>query len=179
MDWNALGVHAQQHVRRTLRTAPPPTVDDLAREVVVRLFRYSRREKLVRPEELVGTLARVVCRDHVRRRAGVRAMLNAIPDADGPLELPPPDPEQESGVDMLELFRFVVLEHFRQHDPACHELATEFFTEQSWSSVARRMQVHPRTIIRRWSSGMEQIRELAYTQRGPVWEWARAAGLVA
>jgi hypothetical protein len=84
----------------------------------------------------------------------------------------------EAGVDMLELFRFVVLEHFKQHDTPCLELAAEFFAEQSWTAVAKRLQVRHVTVIRRWSTCMQQVRELAYAQRGPVWEWAREARIV-
>ena len=144
----------------------------------MRLFRYTQRDPRVRPDELVATLARLVCRDHARRRLGARGLLHVVPDTDAPLELPPPDPDRDAAVDMLELFRFVVLEHFRQHDPASHELAEAFFAEQSWLSVARRMQLPTHKVIRRWSDGAAEIRELAYTQRGPVWEWARAAGVV-
>jgi hypothetical protein len=50
---------------------------------------------------------------------------------------------------MLQLFRFVVLEHFKQHDCPCHELATDFFAELSWASVARRLQVRHNTVIKR------------------------------
>ena len=89
MDWNALHQHARQLVHRTLRTADPATVDDLAREVAVRLFRYAQRDPRVRPDELVATLARLVCRDHVRRRLGARGLLHVVPDTDAPLELPP------------------------------------------------------------------------------------------
>ena len=132
----------------------------------------------MRPEELVAALARLVCRDHVRRRLGTRAALALSTDADAPLELPPPDPEHDAAVDMLELFRFVVLEHFRQHDPARHELAEAFLEEQSWLNVARRLQLPAHKVIRAWSDCAAEIRELAYTQRGPVWEWARRSGLV-
>jgi hypothetical protein len=44
--------------------------------------------------------------------------------------------------------------------------------------VARRLQVRHNTVIKRWSRCMVQIRELAYSQRGPVWEWAREARIV-
>ena len=79
---------------------------------------------------------------------------------------------------MLDLFRFVVLEHLKQHDAPCHELAMDFYSEPSWTAVARRLQVRHVTVIRRWSRCMEQVRELAYAQRGPVWEWAREARIV-
>jgi len=178
MDWGELHEQAKQHVRRTLRSADPSTVDDLAREVAVRLYRLAQRDPRARPGELLAALAQVVSRDHVRRRMGARGLLSAVADGGAPLELPPPDPAHDAAVDMLELFRFVVLEHFRQHDAASHELAEAFFEEQSWSNVARRLQLPTHKVIRRWSDGAAQVRELAYTQRGPVWEWARAAGIV-
>jgi hypothetical protein len=105
-----------------------------------------------------------VCVDHVRRSVGEKAVAG--------------DGASAIGVDMLELFRFVVLEHFKQHDAPCHELAEEFFAELSWTAVARRAQLRHSTVIRRWSRCTEQIRELAYAQRGPLWEWARAARIV-
>jgi DNA-directed RNA polymerase specialized sigma24 family protein len=178
LDWNALRAYALQRIRRRLRFAPAMTTEDLAQEVMVTLFRLSQREKLVNAEALTTTLVHRVCVDHVRRMRGPTGRLDPLPDTDTPWELPAPDPSQEIGTDMLELFRFIVLEHFRQHDSPCHELATEFFAEQSWSNVARRMQLRHNTVIKRWSRCMEQIRELAYTQRGPVWEWARQARIV-
>src|SRR5262249_53978244 len=99
-------------------------------------------------------------------------------ESDTRLELPAQDPEHQVSPDMLDLFRFVVLEHFKQNDAPCHELAVQFFAEQSWSTVARELQLKHNTVIKRWSRCMEPIRGLAYTQRGRVWEWARDAGLV-
>jgi hypothetical protein len=178
IDWKALRAFALQRVRRKLRFAPAPTIEDLAQEVMVTLFRLSQRERLVNPEALTTTLVHRVCVDHVRRMRGPSGRLDPLPETDAPLELPAPDPAHEVGADMLELFRFVVIEHFKQHDAPCHELATDFFAEQSWSMVARRLQVRHNTVIKRWSRCMEQVRELAYSQRGPVWEWARDARIV-
>ena len=165
-------------MRRKLKSLPEDTVEDLAREAMVTLYRLSRRETLVNPDALATTLVDRVCVDHVRRRRGPSARLDARPEKDARLELPAESPGIEADVDMLELFRFVVLEHFHQHDAPCHELATEFFTELSWSALARRRQLRHSTVIKRWSACMEQIRELAYAQRGPVWEWARQARIV-
>lgn len=142
------------------------------------LFRLSQRETLVNAEALATTLVHRVCVDHVRRMRGPAGRLDPLPDSGGPLELPAPESAQAIAVDMLELFRFLVLEHFKQHDVPCHELATDFFAELSWSSVARRMQLRHNTVIKRWSRCMQQIRDLAYTQRGPVWDWAREARIV-
>jgi DNA-directed RNA polymerase specialized sigma24 family protein len=178
IDWKALRAHALQGVRRKLRFTPAGTIEDLAQEVMVTLFRLSQRERLVNPEALTTTLVHRVCVDHVRRMRGPTGRLDPLPDGDSPLELPAQDPSHEVGADMLELFRFVVLEHFKQHDAACHELATDFFAELSWSTVARRLQLRHNTVIKRWSRCMEQVRELAYSQRGPVWEWAREARIV-
>ena len=178
LDWKTLRAFALQRVRRRLRFAPATTTEDLAQEVMVTLFRLSQREPLINPEALVTTLANRLCVDHVRRMRGPTGRLDPLPESDTPLELPAQDPAHEVGADMLELFRFVVLEHFKQHDVPCHELAALFFAEQSWSSVARQQQLKHNTVIKRWSRCMEQIREVAYTQRGPVWEWAREAGIV-
>ena len=164
-------------MRRKVRSAPPDTLEDLAREAMVTLFRLSRRESLANPDTLAATLVDRVCADHVRRLRGAAGRLDAL-DADTPLAPPAGDAAVEAGVDMLELFRFVVLEHFKQHDTPCLELAAEFFAEQSWTAVARRLQIRHITVIRRWSKCMEQVRELAYAQRGPVWEWARQARIV-
>jgi len=165
-------------VRRKLRFTPATVTEDLAQEVMVTLFRLSQREPLLNPDALVTTLANRICVDHVRRMRGPTGRLDPLPESDSPLELPARAPASEVGADMLELFRFVVLEHFRQNDAPCHDMATQFFAEQSWSHVARQQQLKPNTVIKRWSRCMEQIREMAYTQRGPVWEWAREANLV-
>jgi DNA-directed RNA polymerase specialized sigma24 family protein len=164
-------------VRRKLRTAPPDTLEDLAREAMVTLFRLSRRGALADADALAATLVDRVCADHVRRLRGPAGRLDAL-DADVTLAPPPGAAATVAGVDMLELFRFVVLEHFKQHDTPCLELAAEFFAEQSWTAVAKRLQVRHVTVIRRWSTCMQQVRELAYAQRGPVWEWAREARIV-
>ena len=152
-------------------------LEDLAREAMVTLFRLSRREALANPETLAATLVDRVCLDHVRRMRGPAGRLDPL-DGDVPLSATAGDAAGEPGVDMLELFRFVVLEHFKQHDSPCQELAAEFYAEQSWAAVARRLQLRHTTVIRRWSRCMEQVRELAYVQRGPVWEWARQARIV-
>lgn len=166
-----------ERVRRKLRSAPPDTLEDLAREAMVTLFRLSRREALANPDALAATLVDRVCMDHVRRLRGPAGRLDAL-EQDAPLPATAGGTSGEAGVDMLELFRFVVLEHFKQHDAPCQELAAEFYAEQSWAAVARRLQLRHTTVIRRWSTCMEQVRELAYAQRGPVWEWARQARIV-
>ena len=109
---------------------------------------------------------------------GPSGRLDPLADSGEPLELPAPDLSQEMPADMLELFRFVVLEHFRAHDVPCHELATEFFAEQSWAAVAGRLGLKHNTVIKRWSRCMAQVRALASTHQGPVWDWARAARVV-
>ena len=177
-DWKALRAFALQGLRRKLRATPASTIEDLAQEVMVTLFRLSQQEKLLNPEALTTTLVHRVYVDHVRRMRGPTGRLVPLPESDSPLELPSPDPGDEVGVDMLQLFRFVVLEHFKQHDAPCHALAADFFGELSWAAVARRLQVRHNTVIKRWSRCMVQIRELAYSQRGPVWDWARKAGIV-
>jgi len=164
-------------VRKKLRYVPPDTLEDLAREAMVTLFRLSRRESLANAETLAATLVDRVCVDHVRRLRGPAGRLDTLLDADAPLK-PPDGAAATTGVDMLELFRFIVLEHFKQHDAPCQELAAEFFAEQSWTAVAKRLQIRHVTVIRRWAHCMKQIRELAYAQRGPVWEWARQARIV-
>ena len=177
-DWDTLRAYTLHRIRGRLRFTPAETLEDLAQEVMVTMFRLSRREPLLNPEALATTLAHRVCVDHVRRMRGPSGRLDPLPESDTPLELPAPDPLQDVPADMLELFRFVVLEHFRVHDVLCHELAAEFFAEQSWSVVAARHGLKHNTVIKRWSRCMEQVRELARSQRGPVWEWARDARVV-
>lgn len=177
-DWDTLRAYALHRIRGRLRFAPAETLEDLAQEVMVTLFRLSQRETLLNAEALVTTLVHRVCVDHVRRMRGPAGRLDPLPDGDSPLELPAPDPSQAVPADMLELFRFVVLEHFRTHDVPCHALAGEFFAEQSWSTVAEHLGLKHNTVIKRWSRCMEQVRELARSQRGPMWEWARAARVV-
>jgi DNA-directed RNA polymerase specialized sigma24 family protein len=178
LDWQALRAYALQRIRGRLRFAPAETLEDLAQEVMVVIFRLSQREPLLNPEAMATTLVHRVCVDHVRRMRGPSGRLDPLPDSDAPLELPAPDPSQDVPADMLELFRFVVLEYFRAHDVPCHTLAADFFAEQSWSTVAQRIGLKHNTVIKRWSRCMEQVRELAQSQRGPVWEWARAARVV-
>ena len=177
-DWDTLRAYALHRIRGRLRFAPAETLEDLAQEVMITLFRLSQREALVNPEALATTLVHRVCVDHVRRMRGPSGRLDPLPDSDTPPELPAADPDLDVPADMLELFRFVVLEHFRVHDVLCHELAAEFFAEQSWSVVAARHGLKHNTVIKRWSRCMEQVRELARSQHGTVWEWARAARVV-
>lgn len=177
-DWHALRAFTLQRIRGRLRFTPAETLEDLAQEVMVTLFRLSQREPLLNPEALATTLVHRVCVDHVRRMRGPSGRLDPLPDSDTPLELPAADPSQEVTADMLELFRFVVLEHFRTSDVPCRELAVDFFAEQNWSAVASRLGLKHNTVIKRWSRCMEQVRQLALSQHGPVWEWARAARVV-
>jgi hypothetical protein len=178
LDWEALRAYTLQRVRGRLRFAPAETLEDLVQEIMVTLFRLSQRETLLNPEAMATTLVHRVCVDHVRRMRGPSGRLDPIPDSGDPLELPAPDPSQDVPGDMLELFRFVVLEQFRTQDVPCHELAVEFFAEQNWSVVSERLGLKHNTVIKRWSRCMDQIRELAKSQSGPVWEWARAAQVV-
>jgi len=177
-DWVVLRAYALHRIRGRLRFAPAETLEDLAQEVMVTLFRLSQRETLLNPEALATTLVHRVCVDHVRRMRGPTGRLDPLPEADTPFELPSPDPSHEVPADMLELFRFVVLEHFRVNDVPCHTLAVDFFAEQSWSAVAERLGLKHNTVIKRWSRCMEQVRELARSQHGPMWEWARAARIL-
>lgn len=177
-DWDTLRAYVLKRIRGRLHFAPAETLEDLAQEVMVTLWRCSQREPLLNPEALATTLVHRVCVDHVRRMRGPTGRLDPLPDHDSAFELPAPDPSLEVTADMLELLRFVVLEHFRMHDVPCHALAAEFFAEQSWSAVAERLGVRHNTVIKRWSRCMEQVREIARLERGPVWEWARAARLV-
>lgn len=178
IDWDALRALALQRLRSRLRFTPSETLEDLAQEILVTLFRLSQREVLVNAEALATTVTHRVCVDHVRRMRGPTGRLEPLPPPDSPLEPPAADPSQAPGPDMLELFRFVVLAHFEAHDASCRELAGPFFEEQNWAEVARRMGLKHNTVIKRWSRCMEQVRELVRTQRGPVWEWARAARVV-
>lgn len=177
-DWPALRAYAVRRIRGRLRFAPSETVEDLAQEVMVTLFRLSQRETLVNAEAFATTLVHRVCVDHVRRMRGPAGRLDALPDSGTPLECPAPDPSQEVPADMLELFRFVVLEHFAREDAPCHELAREFFAEHSWSAVAERLGLRHNTAIKRWSRCMERMRGWARSEQGPLWEWARSAGVV-
>lgn len=167
-----------RRVRGRLRFAPSEVVEDLAQEVMVRLFQISQREPLLNAEALATTLVHRICVDHVRRMRGPSGRLDPLPESDGALELPGADPAHEVSVDMLEMFRFVVVEHFRTHDAPCQELASDFFAELNWSAVAVRLGLKHNTVIKRWSRCMDQIRHLASSQHGPLWEWARAAGVV-
>ena len=135
-DWPSLRAYALRRIRGRLRFAPAETIEDLAQEVLVTLFRLSQRETLMNPEALATTLVHRVCVDHVRRMRGPAGRLDPLPDSGSPLEWPAADPSDEVAADMLELFRFVVLEHFQAHDAPCLELARDFFAEQSWSTVS-------------------------------------------
>ena len=177
-DWQALRAYALRRIRGRLRFAPAETIEDLAQEVLVTLFRLSQRETLANPEAFATTLIHRVCVDHVRRMRGPAGRLEPLPDAGAPLEMPAPDPSQQVSADMLELFRFVVLEHFARHDAPCHELAREFFAEHSWSVVAAHLGLRHNTAIKRWSRCMERVRGWARTEHGPLWEWARSAGVI-
>jgi DNA-directed RNA polymerase specialized sigma24 family protein len=178
LDWQALRAYVLRRIRGRLRFAPAETIEDLAQEVLVTLFRLSQREALANPEAFATTLVHRVCVDHVRRMRGPAGRLEPLPDSGAPLEMPAPDPAQEVSADMLELFRFVVLEHFERQDAACHQLAREFFAEHSWSAVAERLGLRHNTAIKRWSRCMERVRGWARTEHGPLWEWARSAGVI-
>lgn len=177
-DWNTLRAYALHRIRGRLRFASAETLEDLAQEVMITLYRLSQREPLANPEAMATTLLHRVCVDHVRRMRGPSGRLDPLPDADGPMELPAAAPSEDVPPDMLELFRFVVLEHFRVHDAPCRVLAVEFFAEHNWSAVAAQLGIKHNTVIKRWSRCMAQVRRLVDSQHGPLWEWARAARVV-
>ena len=178
VDWKHVRQLVLQRIRGRLRFSSAESIEDLAQEVLVRMFRLSQREPLENPEALATTMVHRICVDHVRRMRGPTGRLDPLPEADGPLELPAPDPEHEVSVDMLEMFRFVVIEHFRANDVPCHALAVDFFAELNWSAVSERLGLKHNTVIKRWSRCMEQMRQLASSQSGPLWDWARTAGMV-
>lgn len=178
LDWIQLRQLILQRIRSRLRFTPSETLEDLAQEVLVRMFRLSERESIDNPEALATTLVHRICVDHVRRMRGPRGRMESLPEGDSPLELPAPDPGQDISVDMLEMFRFVVVEHFKSNDQPCHDLALDFFAELNWAVVSERLGLKHNTVIKRWSRCMEQVRQLAATQSGPLWNWARDAGMV-
>lgn len=178
LDWDGLRGLALRRLRARLRFTSQETLEDLAQEVIVILFRMSRRETIQNAEALVTTLCHRTCVSHIRRMHGPTGRLEALPEGDSPHELPAPDPAQEVGADMLELFRFVVTEHFRSNDAGCLELANEFFAEHNWATVAERLGLKHNTVIKRWSRCMETVRSIARSGSGPVWEWARAVQIV-
>jgi DNA-directed RNA polymerase specialized sigma24 family protein len=173
-EWEALHQVARQSIHSRLRTLSAGTVEDLSREVLVTLFRLSRHARLVDPEALIHTLAHRVCVDHVRRQRGPSGRLDPVPDAGTPLEPASADAASGMPADMLELFRFLVLERFRDLDFPCQELAKRFYVEQSWSAVAEQMGLRHPTVIKRWARCIQQIRRLVRTQKGRLWEWARS-----
>ena len=176
-DWEALRLLAMQRIRAQVRSVSAAVLEDLTQELLVTLFRLSRRERLVHPEALVGTLAHRVCVDHVRRGRGPAGRLDPVPDSGSALGPLASGPLRAAPVDLLELLRFLVLEHLREQDASCQELASMFYAEQSWSSVAEQLGIRHHTVIKRWSRCTVRVRKLVSTQQGPVWEWARSAGL--
>lgn len=177
-DWQALRAYALRRIRGRLRFAPAETVEDLTQEVLVTIFRLSQRETIENPEAFATTLVHRVCVDHVRRMHGPAGRLEPLPEPGAPLDLPAPDPSHEVSADMMELFRFVVIESFERQDAPCAELAREFFAEHSWSTVAEHLGIRHNTAIKRWSRCMERVRGWARSEQGPLWEWARSAGVV-
>lgn len=177
-DWESLRAYALRRIRGRLRFASAETVEDLAQEVLVTIFRLSQREPIENAEAFATTLVHRICVDHVRRMHGPAGRLEPLPEPGAPLDLPAPDPSHEVSADMLELFRFVVIESFERQDAPCAELAREFFAEHSWSAVAEHLGIRHNTAIKRWSRCMERVRGWARTEQGPLWEWARSAGVV-
>ena len=175
-EWEALHQVARQEIRARLRTLSAGTVEDLSREVLVTLFRLSRRERLVDPEALIHTLAHRVCVDHVRRQRGPAGRLDPVADAEAPPQPAGSGAATDMPVDLLELFRFFVVERFRELDFPCQELAKRFYVEQSWSTVAEQMGLRHPTVIKRWARCMLQVRRLVRSQQGRLWEWARSVG---
>ena len=173
-EWEALHQVARHSIRARLRSIPADTVEDLSREVLVTLFRLSRRERLVDPAALLHTLTHRVCVDHVRRQRGPSGRLDPVPDAETPLEPAGAEASSDMPADLLELFRFLVLERFRDLDFPCQELAKRFYVEQSWSAVAEQMGLRHPTVIKRWARCIQHVRRLVRTQQGRLWEWARS-----
>ena len=173
-DWEPLRQIALRRIRTRLPRAGEETLEDLSQEVLVTLFRLSRREPLADAPMLADSLAQRVCVDHIRRTRGPSGRLDPVTEGDSPLGPSAADAARATPVDMMDLFRFLVLEQFRELDAPCEELASMFYAEQSWSVVAERLGLRHQTVIKRWSRCMEKVQKRLRTQRGPVWEWARS-----
>lgn len=173
-DWEGLRALARQRIRARLRSAPAQTVADLAQEVLVTLFRLSRRERLLDPQSLVLSLVHRVCVDHVRRQKGPSGRLDAVAEHDPPVEPARVEAPSDMPTDLLELFRFLVLERFREMDAPCRELAERFYAEQSWSTVGEQLGLRHATVIKRWSRCMHQVRGLVRRQSGRLGDWVRS-----
>jgi DNA-directed RNA polymerase specialized sigma24 family protein len=120
-------------VRRKLRFAPATVTEDLAQEVMVTLFRLSQRETLINPDALITTLTHRICVDHVRRMRGPTGRLDPLPESDHRWTRPESAP---GGAAWLR----------RNHSAARrsrHDMAAQFFAEQSSSNVARQRGSNP------------------------------------
>ncbi len=179
IKWDEMRHFARLRFRAVLRMCDEETIQDLVSDAITRLFRLQRQEEIRNPEALMTTLVHRLTVDYVRRFRSRGSRLEPLESVDG-VEIPLPTADDPAALpaDMLELFRFVVLEYFRENEISCHSLASEFFAEVNWSKVAERMQVKHNTVIKRWSRCVEKIRLLIETQSGPLWDWARAAQVV-
>lgn len=173
-DWGRLRLLATQRLRARFPHAASGTLDDLSLEVLVTLFRMGRHEPLANPQVLTETLVQRVAEDHIRRMRGPAGRLDPVSEVDTAFD---PAGDMAAGpTDMLELFRFLVLQHFHEMNAPCETLASRFFAKQSWSAVGEELELRPQTAIKRWSVCMAQVRKRLQTARGPVWVWARSAG---
>lgn len=173
-DWGALKQLAIQRLRMRLPLAGAGTLEDLALEVQVMLFRLSRREPLENAQVLADSLVQRVAMDHIRRLRGGAGRLDPVSSADTAFEPAGAATGLAASTDMLELFRFLVLQQFHEVDAPCETLATRFYSSQSWSAVAEELELRPQTAIKRWVTCMGLARKRLQTQRGAVWDWARS-----
>ena len=173
-EWGTLRAQTVRRLRERLPFASEGTLQDLALEVQVMLFRLSRREPLTDAAGLSASLEQRVAADHIRRLRGSTGRLDPVSTADTAFEPAGVATGLAASTDMLELFRFLVLQQFHELDAPCEELAKRFYASQSWSAVSEELGLRPQTAIKRWTVCMGQVRKRLQSQRGAVWDWARA-----
>ncbi|OGU00765.1 MAG: hypothetical protein A2W29_13475 [Gemmatimonadetes bacterium RBG_16_66_8] len=173
IDWAAARTFLRDRIRGTLRGRGDADVEDLTQLAAVRLLRALRREPARSLEALMHEISRRTCIDFFRQRrrtpsttdiVGVEEVLSA-----------PADPDSDLGGD-LERLRFVVLEFFQARNAPCRTLATMYFAEQDWQTVAEQLNRTYTAIRKQWSRCVQLLREAAGASQDPLLAWAREAG---
>jgi len=163
IDWKEAARFLRSCLAARDPSLQPTDVDELTQEAVIRLLRAVRRGEVTNLNGLMYKIVHDTRVDFTRRGVRDRARRGLPP---GGIEaLPAPSPG--SGIDPIELIRFIVLEFFRVHHSACRELAEIYFERGDWQSVATRLGRTHAAVRKQWSRCVQRLREEA--ARNPSW----------
>lgn len=170
-QWGEAREFLRRCVRRRLFRYGEADVQDVTQEAAIRLIRMLRREGASNLEALMSVICQRATTDFIRRQT--RHPSPEPLDEQGPDSATPPNTLRASE---LERLQFALLELFRTQDAKCHELATAYFKERDWRSVAKDLNESHAAIRQQWQRCRAKVKKVARRCPDYLLEWARESG---